>query len=192
MANVPGYNTANARLQDGSWEIQGTVNIDKANGGVLTVDGVDVSACLEELANLNGLSSADVAGLEALLLTCGSATLAAPTAEAADARTVSVQLNDHLGAALAHRAVVQGFISTDANGDSPGDGGSTIVVTAGTDGAVIATDESGFTAVSESDGDLDLVLTDSADAAQTVYLHIVLPTGKLASSAAIAFADDTP
>lgn len=121
-----------------------------------------------------------------------SATLAAPTAEAANARTVSIQLNDAAGNALANRAVVDVFISTEANGDAPGDGDCTIALTAGTDGALISADESGARFISEADGDLDVVLTDSADAADSVWLHVILPDGTIASSAEIAFADDTP
>ena len=86
------------------------------------------------------------------------------------------------------RGVVSAYVSTDANGDTPGDGNATITLSAGTDGALIGTDESGATFVSEADGDLDIVLTDGAAATETVYLHVVLPTGKRVSSAAIAFA----
>lgn len=121
------------------------------------------------------------------------ATIGAPAAEAANARSVAVQLLDLNGDDLAVRGVVTGFVSTNATGDAPGDGALTIVVSAGTDGAIIDTDDSGFTAISEVDGDLDLILTDSADGALSVYVHIVGPLGNIvASSAAIAFADDTP
>lgn len=139
-----------------------------------------------------GISAAGAAALNAFLLTCGGATLGAPSAEAADARTVAVQLKDHLGADMAARTAVMAYVSTDATGDAPGDGALTIALTAGTDGALIGTDESGTWFVSEVDGDLDIVLTDAADGAATVYLHIVLPTGARVASAAIAFADDTP
>lgn len=122
------------------------------------------------------------------------ATLGAPAAEAANARTVAVQLLDYAGAALAARAVVQAYVSTDATGDAPGDGAGTVALTAGTDGALLpgADASARATFVSEADGDLDIVLTDSADAGVTVYLHVVLPNGKVVSSSAIAFVDDTP
>lgn len=123
-----------------------------------------------------------------------SATLGAPAAEAANARSVAVQLKDLAGDDLAVRAVVQAYVSTDATGDAPGDGATTIALTAGTDGAILpgADASARATFVTEADGDLDIVLTDSADAGATVYLHVVLPTGKVVSSAAIAFVDDTP
>ena len=120
------------------------------------------------------------------------ATIGAPAAEAADARSGSIQLTDQAGDALTQAAVVQVYVATDAAGMVPGDGDATIVLTAGTDGALISADESGATMVSEADGDLDVVLTDSADADETVYLVVVLPTVQIAVSDAIAFVDDTP
>ncbi len=108
--------------------------------------------------------------------------------ETSEAVTVNVQLKDFAGADMAVRSVVTAWVSTDANGDSPGDGTATLVMTAGTDGALISTDESGATFVSESDGDLDIVITDSAGATQTCYLHIVSPLGEVFSSAVVTFA----
>lgn len=142
-----------------------------------------------------GASGSEVdwtSALGTVLTRCGDATIGAATAEAADARTVSIQLKDFLGADLAYRCSVLAYVSTDANGDTPGDGALEIVLTAGTDGSLLATDESGATFVSEADGDLDIVLTDGADGSQNVYLHIVLPTGEVKHSAVIAFVDDTP
>lgn len=251
MANPAGYNVANVQKQDGSWEIHGALDIKTATGGQLLVDGVDVTAGLEEVVDLSGLDStelgylngavagtpaenkalildsdmvteigfidgavagtpangkafvtntAQAAAITALMLECGSAVLASPTAEAANARTVSVQLNDRAGTAMAARSVVGMYLSSDANGDTPIDAiANDVLPTAGTDGAFLgfATDSALadgllFHMVSEADGDIDVVLTNAADAAITVYLHVVLPGGKLSSSAAIAFADDTP
>lgn len=120
-----------------------------------------------------------------------AATIGAPSAEAAEARTCAVQLKDFAGADLAVRGVVTAFVSTDAAGDTPVDGATTIALTAGTDGAVLPGADAGARAqfVSEADGDIDIVLTDSAGATGNVYLHIVGPLGNiLASSAVIAFA----
>lgn len=129
------------------------------------------------------------AAIQELAAKCiGTATFGAPTAESGEARTVSVQLKDFAGSDLAVRAVVTAWVSTDANGDTPGDGSATIALSAGTDGALISSDDSQATFVSESDGDLDIVLTDSAGATQTVYLHIQSPLGEVFTSSAIAFA----
>lgn len=116
------------------------------------------------------------------------ATFGALTGEVGEARTQSIQLVDAAGDALAQRGVVDVFISTDAAGDAPGDGDLTIALSAGTDGALIGTDESGATFVSEADGDLDVVLTDSGAATDDVFLHVVVDGKIVASSDAIAFA----
>lgn len=156
---------------EGDLDIASGGEIDIESGAALKRAGVDITTALDTL-----------------LLTCATATCAAPTAEAAEARTVSIQLKDHLGADLAHRCAVEVYVSTDANGDTPGDGDATITLTAGTDGALISADETGATFISEADGDLDVVLTDGAAASATVYLQVCLPNGKRVSSAAIAFA----
>lgn len=114
--------------------------------------------------------------------------MAAPTAEGSEAVTVSMQLTDASGANLANRGVVDVFVSTDANGDTPGDGSATIALTAGTDGALIGAAGSGAKFISEADGDLDVVLTDSAGATQDVYLHAVIDGVIVATSAACSFA----
>jgi hypothetical protein len=119
-----------------------------------------------------------------------SVTFGTLSAEAANARTQPIQLKDAAGNDLANRAVVEVFVSSDANGDTPADGALTITLTAGTDGAVLpgADASARATFVCEADGDLDVILTDGAAAVATVYLHVILPDGTLASSGAIAFA----
>lgn len=110
--------------------------------------------------------------------------------ETTGAVTVNVQLKDFAGADLAVRGVVEAFVSTDANGDSPGDGGATLALTAGTDGAVLpgADASARATFISESDGDIDIVVTDSGAATQTCYLHIITPLGEVISSTVLTFA----
>ena len=119
----------------------------------------------------------------------GVATGAAFTvaAEAADTITVAVQLKDALDAALAVRAGVLAYLSDDATGDS-------VVATAPSGNVVIGTDglaiplvaKKCFAVTSEANGKFDLSLTEAG--AKTVYLVVVLPTGKLAVSGAITFA----
>lgn len=117
-----------------------------------------------------------------------TATFGTLTAEAGEARTQSIQLKDAAGNDLANRAVVDVLISTDANGDTPGDGALTITLTAGTDGALYGTAGSVSTFISEADGDLDVTLTDGAAGAASVYLHVVSDGVIIGSSGAIAFA----
>lgn len=133
-------------------------------------------------------------GLGALEGLAVNATIGAPSAEGTNARTIAIQLKDQLGDDLTERCAVEVYVSTDATGDAPGDGAGTIALTAGTDGAILpgATASARARFISEADGDLDVVLTDSADAGVTVYAHVILPTGRIVSSAAIAFVDDTP
>lgn len=100
---------------------------------------------------------------------------------------VTIQLTDHNGNDLAIRGGVDFYLADDANGDTPStvapDGGIAI----GTDGAMIewAANLSGKL-ISEADGDIDITLIDSGS--PTFYLIVILPTGKLAASAAITFA----
>lgn len=139
----------------------------------LKVGGVTVSATPAELNKLDGapLAASFVIG-----------------AEAGNAINVAVQLQDGNAADLAVRGSVLAYLSDDANGDSIAasapDGGWAI----GTDGLLIPL-VAGKAAqlVSEADGDIDVNITHAAGAL-TVYLILVLPTGKLVASAAITFA----
>lgn len=107
-------------------------------------------------------------------------------AEGSNAITVNVQLTGQYGRDLTQRARVGWYLSADANGDALASAVDSVA--AGTDGIVVSntTGLHGW-AVSEADGDIDLVITE-ADATPTVYLVIVLPNGSLAVSSAIVFA----
>lgn len=106
-------------------------------------------------------------------------------AEATNAITVNCQFKDVNGDDLAIRVGVQAYIASDATGDTiaaAASGG----IAGGTDGALLQLVTGRvFFAVSEADGDLDVVITDST--ARTVYLVIVLPDGRLKVSSAITF-----
>lgn len=106
--------------------------------------------------------------------------------EGSDIITVSVQLKDQYLADLAVRGKVDWYLSADANGDTVATAASGGVA-AGTDGVVASTitGKAGF-AVSEADGDIDFAITDTGT--PTMYLVIVLPSGKLVVSGAITFA----
>ena len=107
-------------------------------------------------------------------------------AEASNAVTVNVQLRDQYVRDIKQRAVVDWFIFGDANGDSLAT--ALTSVAAGTDGWVNQT-VTGLRgqAGSESDGDIDFVLTKASGAA-TVYLGIRTDTGEIAISGPIVFA----
>lgn len=110
-------------------------------------------------------------------------------AEASNAITVNVQLKqDKAGTDVDARKTVFAYLSDDANGDSivatAPDGGWAI----GTDGLLIpvVASKAAFL-TSESDGDIDVVITHAAGA-KTLYLVLVMPNGRLVPSGAITFA----
>lgn len=108
-------------------------------------------------------------------------------AEAGNEITVAIQLKDSAGDDLAVRASVLAYLSDDANGDSLAgtapDGGVVI----GADGlAIPLVAGKVFQLTSEADGDIDLVVGESG--ADTWYLVLVMPDGRLVPSGAITFA----
>lgn len=106
--------------------------------------------------------------------------------ENTNAINVAIQLSSAAGDVTEAHALPF-YLADDATGLTPSgtapDGGIAI----GADGALIewTANLSGL-AVSEADGDIDITLTESG--ADTWYLVLVLPTGKLAVSDAITFA----
>lgn len=100
--------------------------------------------------------------------------------------TVNIQLKDSAGADLAVRGAVEAYLSDDANGDSVA-GTAPDTVAGGTDGVTIPlVAGKRFTLISEADGDIDLVVTENG--ADTWYLILIMPDGKLVASDAITFA----
>lgn len=114
-------------------------------------------------------------------------------AESANEIVVAVQLLDASGQALAARAAVEAYLSSDANGDALEAPSATLTIAASTDGiaiprgAVNALGHTSFLLVSESDGDVDVSITQTSGA-DTHYLVLVMPNGKLVVSEAITFA----
>ena len=107
-------------------------------------------------------------------------------AEAANVINVGIQLKDK-GLDVAERVSVLAYLSDDANGDSVA-GTAPTSVAIGTDGVAIPLVAGKcFLLTSEADGDIDIDITLSAGA-DTWYLVIVLPDGRLVPSGAITFA----
>lgn len=107
--------------------------------------------------------------------------------EGTNAINVAVQLFDRLnGSEVSERVALDWYLSSDANGDaisSAPTGGIAI----GTDGLLLEwTNNVSGKVISESDGDIDVTLTDSGT--PTFYLVLVMPDGKLYVSGAITFA----
>ena len=150
-------------------------------GSALTVAGVTVD---DSTLAVTGLT-ATAAELNTLAGKVASAsfTIGAEGTPGANQRAIAVQLKDAAGADIAYQAPVQITVLADANGDAFATGGST-GLTVGTDGALLAiVAKKLFQAISESDGDLDLVWTDSGT--EAVYLAVLLPNGALSVSAVI-------
>lgn len=108
--------------------------------------------------------------------------------EASDIINVAIQLTDRLNInEMSERASIGFYLATDANGDTPASTAPTGGIAIGTDGAMIewTANLSGML-TSESDGDIDINLTDTGT--PTFYLILVMPDGKLIASGAITFA----
>lgn len=104
---------------------------------------------------------------------------------ASDTGTVAIQLGDHNGDDLAEAAVVMAYLADTADGLTPASADPDGGVAIGTDGALMVGSVPVMWLISEADGDIDLVLTESG--AATWYLVLVLPNGTLAVSGAIVF-----
>ena len=112
------------------------------------------------------------------------------TETAGDAVTVSCQFQDAAGQPVSAPVAVWQYLATAATGqvlDAAPAGG----VAVGTDGTILieATANLIWLAVSEADGDLDIVVTGDTGATST-YLITILPSGVIAASAEIVIVAD--
>jgi len=127
----------------------------------------------------------DVASIADLVDIVGGATIAVG-ADAGTTVAVTIQLEKGNGDDIDFAAHIPFYVSSDAAGQALAtatDGGVAI----GTDGLMIewTADVAGLL-ISEVDGDIDLVFTDSGSG--TWYLNLCLPGGTIVTSAAITFA----
>jgi len=108
-------------------------------------------------------------------------------AEGGNAINVAIQLKDSAGDDLAVRGSILAYLSDDANGDSIAATAPDGNVAIGADGLLIpVVADKCFQLVSEDDGDIDIDIGESG--ADTWYLILVMPDGKLVASDAITFA----
>jgi hypothetical protein len=108
-------------------------------------------------------------------------------AEGGNAINVAIQLKDAAGNDLAVRGSVLAYLSDDANGDSVAATAPDGNVAIGTDGVLLpVVADKVFQLVSEADGDIDIDIGESG--ADTWYLILVMPDGRLVASNAITFA----
>ena len=107
--------------------------------------------------------------------------------EADNARAVTIQLLDFSGRPLHGRATIFAYLSAVSTGLDFGTAEVTTETAIGTDGSLsVEVTGIAYKITSEIDGDIDIVLTDTGT--DTHYLVLVMPSGKLVVSDAIAFA----
>jgi len=108
-------------------------------------------------------------------------------AETSNTITVNCQINDANGDAVDEAYVVTQYLATTSAGTTSV--AATTSLVAGTDGQILLehVSNSYWTAITEADGDLDIVIGDAGGAA-TYYLVTVLATGKTYVSDVITFA----
>lgn len=111
------------------------------------------------------------------------------TESGGDVINVAVQLKDGAGDDIATRAAVWFYLSSDANGDTVV--AATQALAIGSDGVCIeAVSNSAGILISEADGDIDLNITGHDTNAETYYLVLIMPSGRLVVSDAIVFEAD--
>ena len=112
-------------------------------------------------------------------------------AESTEAIIVSCQFKDAAGDDMTSARCLRGYLSADSAGQTAASSAG-LTVTAGTDGLtqvlVDSNTQNYFLMTSEADGDVDVVITDASTGTLTNYLNVVLPSGKIVTSAAITFA----
>lgn len=108
-------------------------------------------------------------------------------AESANTITVSFQFKDARGNDMAEAVVVRQYLAEDATGQAVEAAATSLAV--GTDGTILVEETSNavWTAISEADGDLDIVVGDAAGV-DTYYIITVLPNGKISAAGPITFA----
>ena len=106
--------------------------------------------------------------------------------EAANVINVALQLIDSAGDDIVGRAMVECYLSDDANGDSCASSAEGFAI--GTDGKIVMSDASLNSSwiVSEVDGDIDINITETTGA-DTYFLVVRLPNGRKVISDAIVF-----
>ena len=98
--------------------------------------------------------------------------------------TIQIQLKDFAGNDLKVKGVIHFYISTDPTGDVLG---AVASIASGIDGDILEVLATGqyYMAISEDDGDIDIVLTGTENG--TEYLNVVLPNGKVVNSSEMVF-----
>lgn len=152
----------------------GELNI--LNGAVLDVNELNLlNGVLATTAELN-LVDNQVAGATIVV-----------SSETSNDVTIDIQFTDAEGNDMATPVAVPWYLADDVAGLDPATAAPDGGVVIGTDGALIeSVDNLSGLIISEADGDVDLISTDSGTL--TKYLVLVMPTGALVISGAITTA----
>ena len=95
----------------------------------------------------------------------------------------TIQLKDYAGNDLDVRGVVDCYISSDDNGDEVSTVTSIVIAT---DGDILTIESTkAYKLISEDDGDIGLTIDGTG--ANSRYLNVVLPNGKIVTSSVITF-----
>jgi len=117
--------------------------------------------------------------------TDASITIGAEGATAANVRRITIQLKDSVGNDIDYVEHVEIGTYTSSAMTAFGTTGPSTGLAAGTDGAlqtILA--KRRFIATSETDGDIDLLYTDTATGTNTLAIGVKLPTGRVVVSSA--------
>ena len=117
-----------------------------------------------------------------------SFTIGVEGAGGANIINVGIQLKYDKSQADSVRRAIHAYLSDDTNGDSITATAPSGAVAIGTDGVLydIGAAKKHFFLVSESDGDIDINITEAG--VKSFYLILVMPNGRLVSSGAITWA----
>jgi hypothetical protein len=108
-------------------------------------------------------------------------------AEGSNIINVAIQLKDADGNAIAQRAGLLAYLSTDSHGDNIAASAPSSGIAIGTNGLLIETiADKAFYVVSEADGTVDVNITEVG--VTTFYIVLIMPDGSLVVSGAITFA----
>ena len=107
--------------------------------------------------------------------------------KASHAYPITIQLLGQSGTDMKYSAVVDVYLSTDAAGGTMASATHSAGLDILTDGTIIKehTADVYQTLKSEADGDIGLTVT--LQASYTVYLHVILPNGRVITSSALAY-----
>lgn len=164
MTNPAGYNTGIIKDADGNMDVHAEIDIKTATGGVLKIDGTDVSAGLQEIATIGGLTSTALELNELDGMTSRAQSTVAVAAESGNAIAVTITLKDAAGAAISDARPVRAWLSSSATTGAVATD-DTITVTA-TTGLLLTeiVDDLIFDAITHTNGVLVLSVAHAGDA----------------------------